>query len=266
MASEIISRSDAKAKGLSRYFTGKPCKHGHLALRRTINGVCVECIRDIDNLCREKHRDRFRAKWRKASIGARKRNPEAVRLKNSKWSKANRDKENSKKKKWRVANRDRDLESSRALARKKRALNPEKFRLKNKKYKTENAARLEPIARERVKKWRAENPEKVRENGRKISQHRRARALQAGGTYTNAEVRALLENQNWLCATPRCGASLREKKELDHIIALARGGSNNITNLQWLCARCNRRKQARSPEEWAIVCERMFPLTKEIPT
>lgn len=39
----IILRSDAKVAGLARYFTGKPCKHGHVAKRMTNNGACVVC-------------------------------------------------------------------------------------------------------------------------------------------------------------------------------------------------------------------------------
>ena len=39
------SRSEAKANGLDRYFTGKPCKHGHVDLRDTKSGNCVECCR-----------------------------------------------------------------------------------------------------------------------------------------------------------------------------------------------------------------------------
>jgi hypothetical protein len=42
---QIISRAEAKAKGLKRYFTGKPCKHGHVAERQVSNATCVECER-----------------------------------------------------------------------------------------------------------------------------------------------------------------------------------------------------------------------------
>jgi hypothetical protein len=42
---QIISRAEAKAKGLKRYFTGKPCKHGHVAEREVFNATCVECER-----------------------------------------------------------------------------------------------------------------------------------------------------------------------------------------------------------------------------
>jgi hypothetical protein len=43
---ETISRAEAKAKGLKRYFTGKPCKHGHVA-ERYIAGRCIECYRRV---------------------------------------------------------------------------------------------------------------------------------------------------------------------------------------------------------------------------
>ena len=39
----IISRQDAKAKGLIRYFTGKPCKHGHVAERFVCDRGCARC-------------------------------------------------------------------------------------------------------------------------------------------------------------------------------------------------------------------------------
>lgn len=43
---KVISRKEAIADGLSRYFTGKPCKRGHLALRRVSDSSCVTCISD----------------------------------------------------------------------------------------------------------------------------------------------------------------------------------------------------------------------------
>jgi len=40
---EIISRKEAKEKGLRFYFTGVPCCHGHLAKRFVNNGNCADC-------------------------------------------------------------------------------------------------------------------------------------------------------------------------------------------------------------------------------
>jgi len=38
------SRAEAKATGAAYYFTGEPCKHGHVAPRKT-KGSCTECLR-----------------------------------------------------------------------------------------------------------------------------------------------------------------------------------------------------------------------------
>jgi hypothetical protein len=38
------TRAEAKRIGATHYFTGLPCKHGHIALRKT-KGACVECIK-----------------------------------------------------------------------------------------------------------------------------------------------------------------------------------------------------------------------------
>ena len=38
-------RTEAKREGKSFYFTGKPCKYGHVAERYTLSGGCRECKR-----------------------------------------------------------------------------------------------------------------------------------------------------------------------------------------------------------------------------
>jgi len=38
------TREEAKKTGSKYYFTGQPCKHGHIALRKT-KGHCVECLK-----------------------------------------------------------------------------------------------------------------------------------------------------------------------------------------------------------------------------
>ena len=40
---EIISRKDALAKGMNRYFTGKECKNKHIDERSVIDWACVSC-------------------------------------------------------------------------------------------------------------------------------------------------------------------------------------------------------------------------------
>ena len=42
---EIITRETARANGVSHYFTGKPCKYGHVAPRLVCNAACTECAK-----------------------------------------------------------------------------------------------------------------------------------------------------------------------------------------------------------------------------
>jgi hypothetical protein len=42
---KIITRKAAKARGLTRYFTGVPCPKGHVCERHVINAACDECVR-----------------------------------------------------------------------------------------------------------------------------------------------------------------------------------------------------------------------------
>jgi len=68
----IISRAEARALGLKRYFTGKPCQRGHVAERGVISLDCVECVRTRRgaNLAKARERERERArKYRAADPG-----------------------------------------------------------------------------------------------------------------------------------------------------------------------------------------------------
>lgn len=50
---EIITRSEAKARGLNRYFTGAACPHGHITVRVVSSGACLACKKDRA-LCKER--------------------------------------------------------------------------------------------------------------------------------------------------------------------------------------------------------------------
>ncbi len=45
----IVTREKAKAEGMTKYFTGKPCKFGHLSERYTSNTRCITCAREYIN-------------------------------------------------------------------------------------------------------------------------------------------------------------------------------------------------------------------------
>lgn len=52
--------------GLRKYFTGEPCKHGHLSERKTHNCNCVQCsaIKDHDRYSRPEVKERVLARTR----------------------------------------------------------------------------------------------------------------------------------------------------------------------------------------------------------
>lgn len=60
------TRAAALAAGVTHYFTGKPCRSGHVALRR-VKGTCVECDRLREKRRWAENRTDMRAKqkrWR----------------------------------------------------------------------------------------------------------------------------------------------------------------------------------------------------------
>lgn len=44
-----ISRSQAQHEGRKKFFTGKPCAHGHVAQRYVSTGACVVCLKSSVN-------------------------------------------------------------------------------------------------------------------------------------------------------------------------------------------------------------------------
>lgn len=78
-------------------------------------------------------------------------------------------------------------------------------------------------------------------------QHRYStRKAGAGGSYTQSELKALLELTGCLCAY--CG--LRPYQHLDHIVPVSKGGSSNIKNLLPACGYCNRSKGDKDLAVW----------------
>lgn len=65
------TRAEAKAIGAAHYFTGTPCKHGHIAPRKT-KGACIECLKVEWQGSNEKRRDYFFAYNRMETVKDRK--------------------------------------------------------------------------------------------------------------------------------------------------------------------------------------------------
>ena len=64
---KLISLKDAIDKGLTKYFTGKPCKNGHVSERYVKRGRCVECDKKVSSEWKKNHPESNRKKakrWR----------------------------------------------------------------------------------------------------------------------------------------------------------------------------------------------------------
>lgn len=86
------SPAKARAVGADYYFTGRPCKSGHISARQLSNRTCVECARAA----------------------------------HSKWVAPKRERESARYRKWRAENLEFARETSRKVAKRWAAENPEK--------------------------------------------------------------------------------------------------------------------------------------------
>jgi len=69
------------------------------------------------------------------------------------------------------------------------------------------------------------------------------------GNTRAAVVKRLSRERPRMCATCYASGKVRLGMELDHIVPLWAGGSNEVSNLQWLCVPCHRDKTAREAKE-----------------
>jgi hypothetical protein len=81
-------RAAAKSAGKTTYFTGRPCKNGHIELRCTASGSCVECAKANEKKSREK-KLAVNPDWYKQNYAL---NPEKYRLSAAKYRSSHPDK------------------------------------------------------------------------------------------------------------------------------------------------------------------------------
>ena len=68
----------------------------------------------------------------------------------------------------------------------------------------------------------------------------------AGDVRLELAKQALGDKQEWLCAGCGIDISVKMQAQVDHIVPVSRGGTNDFENLQLLCHQCNVRKGAKS--------------------
>lgn len=235
----IVTLKHAKEHGFVRYFTGEPCKRGHIVERLVSTRVCLTC------------KLMHKVRWQKD-------NPEKHQAYNiakaAEWREGNRDRHRAKSREiyWRNPDKARERE-------KERWKSDPKVRERTKLRKATPYYRSKAVAR--AKAWAKANPGKARaairdwmdRHPEKVAQHarnRRARENNAVGSHTPEDVRKIFRMQKGMCAY--CRVSLKKvKTHVDHITALSRGGTNDRSNLQLLCKPCNLTKSARDPIEFA---------------
>lgn len=257
------SRKEAKALGEKTYFTGKPCKHGHVDFRSTSDGGCRACdlagsrawkaknhahVLEYAKSWRESNPERHRANskaWAEA-------NPERKRELGRAWRETNWEHHRARKKEWELANREYLLNKKKEW----REANPERVREHNETWHKLNPERNRELSRE----WYAANREFCRERERErrkanpehikfLENKRRARERDAG-SFGKEDLERIWSGQKGKCAECECCLT-KNGHHLDHIYPLSRGGTNYPSNLQFLCPSCNMRKSAKLPIDWA---------------
>ena len=218
---KILSRNDARNAGLAHYFTGKPCRNGHVDVRYVSSHGCKTC-------CTEQHRqyrkdDGFREREAAYKAAYREQNREKTR-EYAHWY-------------W------RNHPSAKAVNAASKARRREEINRR------QSAANHTPEQAEKAKAHRRRMYEKFRED--RLARAKAARGIRKGaeGKFTQHDIERILTLQKGRCA--ECRKPLNGVYHVDHIMPLSKGGSNWPKNLQCLCPRCNLSKNAKHPLDWA---------------
>lgn len=143
---KIITRKEARAFGLKRYFTGKPCKRGHVCERHVSDGNCASC-RSIGRLRWDKENP---AKRKMTFARNRKNNPDRVNA----WKQANPDRVKDSRRRT----REKDLARKRARRAAMTEKDREKERAASALYRAENLTKRRESARRYQRKAYYEGP------------------------------------------------------------------------------------------------------------
>lgn len=267
----IVTRAQAKEQGLKQFYTGIPCKRGHISERNFRDGCCVICDKDREHSENYKSVRRIGRAKKSKEINEKRRilrkiNPKYKEQQRT-WRKENIEKVNEKKRKWRHENSEkarkqqaasyiRNLEYNRKARKEYREKNRERTLQILKEYWGKNREELRRKKREHYQK----NKERLRKEGNEYKRNNRAkyrvwainyeaRKRNAEGKHSVADINKLYELQKGKCAI--CFCCLKKGYHVDHIKSLKRGGSNWPSNLQLLCPRDNCSKKTLDNIEYA---------------
>jgi hypothetical protein len=98
---DIITKEEAVQAGLPRYFTGKPCKHGHFSERWTHRSECMECSRNRAKKYIQENKQGARVRSRRHYD----KNKELCRARTIEWQRQNKERHAIKVKRWKSKNK-----------------------------------------------------------------------------------------------------------------------------------------------------------------
>ena len=242
----VVTRAEAKARGLKRYFTGKPCKNGHFAERYVAGRGCLACIYVGRIRAEAKLKAARRAKPPKP-----RKDPELIlaeaRVRSRVWQDAHpermRELGRVNAKRWRDAN----LERARAIERAYRDRNRGKVQESGRLAKQRKRAADPEGARAANRNWRKNNPDKIRLSNQ--TQRARRRGVISVGKFTTEDEADLFAKQKGRC--PICGKKLGPSYHIDHIMPIVLKGPHHKRNIQLVHPRCNQQKRGKHPVDFA---------------
>lgn len=112
-----LSRKQALFIGLKRYFTGKPCKHGHIDFRKSSNGECFSCNR----IQFKSYSKRNANKLKEKRLESYAKNPETYRERQRVYTKKNKGAVMARQALWREKNREHQINYAMDYKRKNRS-------------------------------------------------------------------------------------------------------------------------------------------------
>lgn len=127
MQFEVITKDEAESRGLTRYFTGKPCVHGHVA-ERNLAGACMTCKDEYNRKYYAENGERMREGFKRYA----EKNPEIMLRAREKFERLNPGYNSAKH----AAKRDERNASSRAY----HAQNSDEINARKAKQRRENRA------------------------------------------------------------------------------------------------------------------------------
>jgi hypothetical protein len=236
------NRADAIAAGEFYCFTGKPCAHGHYALRycnpKQRGGACCAC---------RNHHARVWADNNTVQIGERMAeyyaaNRDRIRAKGRARHRANRERNNALSRAWRLMFIQRQGCDPATFKARQDPAAAEKRRIKSRdgsrRWRSQNLEASRAMARRGTAAWRRRNPEKVAasnvfRNRNYWDAFRKLSPQEKGRTVAIYKVRDRINGATHLSAGQRIA-------EVDHLLPLIQGGPHHPDNLLVVTTAANR--------------------------